>query len=70
MATMRKQIKFQKLAKDNRKKLLECGFLPSTVSMWVTGDRVPTWDNAMKIAKILGVKTGEIPYYKTERIIS
>jgi len=67
---MRKQIKFQKLVRENRKKLLQYGFLSSTVSMWVSGDRVPTWENAKKIATILGVEQGVIPYYRTERIIS
>lgn len=64
---MKKKTRFQKLLRDKtiRSKLTK-DFKASTVSMWASGERIPSWDNANKIAGILKVDVIEIPYYRIE----
>lgn len=62
--TMNKQERFRKLIKRNRKKLLENGFNPSTISMYISGKRIPQPDKAANIATILDIEMGKIPLRK------
>ncbi len=62
--TMNKQERFRKLIKRNRKKLLENGFNPSTISMYISGKRIPQLDKAANIATILDIKMDKIPSRK------
>jgi len=59
---MKKQESFKKAIKKNRKHLLSQGFLPSTLTMWSTGQRIPRKPQAVKIAGALGIPLARVPY--------
>jgi hypothetical protein len=59
---MKKQESFKKAIKKNRKHLLSQGFLPSTLTMWSTGKRIPRKPQAVKLADALGVPLARVPY--------
>jgi hypothetical protein len=63
---MKKQDYFKNLIKRNRKKLLECGFKPSTISMYISGDRMPRRKMAVDIALALDVPLEKIPQRKLQ----
>jgi transcriptional regulator with XRE-family HTH domain len=62
---MKKQEKFTKLLKKNRKMLLEAGISPTTISMYLHNNRIPRTDFAEKIALILDIPIDSIPARKT-----
>jgi len=64
---MKKKTYFQGLVRDNRKKLKNSGFKNSTLSMWIHGNRIPDWDNAVRLSTILNITVSSIPYHKIER---
>lgn len=66
MTTMKKKDKFKKLIKSRRKYLITQGFLPSTLTMWGTGQRIPRKKQAMALAIALNVPLKQIPYWSTE----
>lgn len=53
---------FYKKVKRNRKKLKEAGFSAANISRWEHKNRMPGFDNAMKLAQILNMDVQEIPY--------
>ena len=55
--------------KENRKVLVEAGFRYSVVYSWGKTDRLPSEDNAKRIASVFGLPLSEIPYYRTERVV-
>ena len=58
--------KFSKAIRQNRKKLKEAGFAPSTLHSWEYGLRHPRIDNAKRLSLIIGMDLSEIPYIKME----
>jgi len=58
---MRKHESFKKQIKKNRKLLLSLGFLPSTLTMWSTGQRIPRKEQARSISVALKIKDSDIP---------
>lgn len=58
---MRKQIRFQKIIKENRKLLKLVGFDDATLTMWAQGKRIPGADNAKKLASALQITMRDIP---------
>jgi len=58
---------FQKSIKQNRKKLRDLGYSPSTINSWEYGIRYPRLETAMKLQTILGIALDEIPYFQTYR---
>jgi hypothetical protein len=63
---MKKQDYFKNLIKRNRKKLLERGFKPSTISMYISGYRLPRRKMAVDIALALNVPLDKIPQRKLQ----
>ena len=61
---MKKTDYFKNLIKRNRAYLLECGFKPSTISMYISGDRMPRTRMAMKLAEALHLPLDKIPQRK------
>jgi hypothetical protein len=61
MTAMNKQKSFKSRIKRNRKELLSYGFLPSTLTMWATGQRTPRRDKAEALAKCLNIAVDKIP---------
>ena len=64
---MKKTTYFQGLIKTNRKALKGQGFKNSTLSMWIHGNRIPDWDNAVRLSMLLDVPVTSLPYHKIER---
>lgn len=65
---MKKTTKFQNLIKENRRVLIKAySFKASTVSMWASGERIPKYDTAKRLAVILKMRLKEIPYYRIEK---
>jgi len=60
---------FRDTVKQNKNKLIEAGFKPTTVSSWMYSDKIPSLENAAKLSMLLEMKLSEIPYYRTERVI-
>jgi transcriptional regulator with XRE-family HTH domain len=58
---MRKQIRFQKIIKENRKLLRLMGFDDATLTLWTQGKRIPGPDNAQKLASALQITMRDIP---------
>jgi hypothetical protein len=59
----KKQEKFAVILKANRVTLIKhYGFRASTVSMWIAGKRIPTWDNATRMASVLQIPLDSVPY--------
>ena len=61
---MNKQDAFKKAIKKNRKFLLQKGFLPSTLTMWSKGHRIPRKKQAVGLALALNVELNKIPYWR------
>ncbi len=62
---MKKTTKFKKLVRENRQKLRDAGYPPSTISSWEHGHRVPSYEAAVELSKIFEMEVGQIPYYQT-----
>jgi len=62
---MKKHDYFMKMIRRNRKQLLSCGFLPSTLTMWAIGQRIPKPEQADKISAVLGISLEKIPKRET-----
>lgn len=52
---------FRNLIVANRRLLVGKGFKPSTLTMWIQGERFPNLANAKKIADVLGVSVKNFP---------
>lgn len=55
-------IYFQKMIRQNKAKLIEAGIKWSTIRSWAYDQRMPSIENAKKIAVILNMPLHEIPY--------
>lgn len=55
-------IYFQKMIRQNKKKLIQAGLPWSTVKSWAYGQRMPSIESAKKIAEILNIPLSEVPY--------
>jgi hypothetical protein len=64
---MEKIKNFKKVVKSHKRELSLAGYSLSTINSWIYTDRMPTFDTAVAISSILGMKISEIPYFKTER---
>ena len=53
---------FYKKVKRNRKKLKGAGFSAANISRWEHKERIPGFDNAMKLAQNLNLDVQEVPY--------
>jgi len=53
---------FQAMIKENKDKLLSAGIPWATVRSWIYGQRVPSIENAIRIAEILNKPLSEIAY--------
>lgn len=60
-SAMTKREQFQKTIKRKRKHLLSCGYLPSTLTMWAQGDRIPRPAQAEKLSELLNISIDKIP---------
>jgi len=58
--TMKNQ--FQVKVKQNRKKLRNIGYAPSTIHSWEYSISRPNFGTAIKLAQILDMKISDIPY--------
>jgi transcriptional regulator with XRE-family HTH domain len=63
---MNKQSFFQKAVRDNRKRLIKEGFPAPTVHTWEFGKRQPKYETAKRLAKILRIPLGSIPYIRVQ----
>jgi hypothetical protein len=63
---MKKQDLFKKTIIKNRKLLLSKGFLPSTLTMWGRGYRIPRRKQAVDLALALNVELKKIPHWRLE----
>jgi hypothetical protein len=63
---MKKQESFKKLIKKRRKYLITQSFLPSTLTMWSTGQRTPRKQQAMRLSVALNIPLKKIPYWSIE----
>ena len=61
--------RFKFKVKKHKKQLIDAGMNKWTVNSWLYHDRIPTLDNAKKIAAILNIPLTEIPYFYKERMI-
>ena len=66
---MKKIYRFKSKVKKHRKQLIDAGMNKWTVNSWLYHDRIPTLDNAKKIAAILNIPLIEIPYFHKEKVI-
>ena len=53
---------FYKKVKKNRKKLREQGFSAAAICRYEKGNRLPSFENALKIAEVLKIPVTDIPY--------
>lgn len=58
----KKHADFCTLIGGRRKELKDAGILESTISLWASGRRIPTYSYALRIAEILKVDINLIPY--------
>jgi len=63
---MKKQDSFKKAIKKDRRYLISQGFLPSTLTMWSTGQRIPRKQQTMKLAEALNIPLAKIPHWRLE----
>ena len=61
--------KFRRTIRKNRKGLIEGGFNSATVNSWAYTNRVPSFENAQKLADFLRVPLYDIPYHRNERVV-
>lgn len=62
MAMKKTTIYFQKIIRKKQKELIDAGLNWTTVRSWAYGARMPSYENAQKIAEILNMPVDEIPY--------
>lgn len=60
-------LKFRHKIKENRKRLRQLGYSPSTIHSWERGLRYPRLETALALEKILGLNLEEIPYFQFYR---
>ena len=66
---MNKVKTFKSHIKNNRNQLVNSGLNKWTVNSWIYQDRIPTLENAKKVAAILNIPLIEIPYFHKEKVI-
>lgn len=62
---MKKSTKLKATIREHRKMLRGAGFKQSALSMWMHGNRTPSYSMALKLAEVLGVDVEELPYTRT-----
>lgn len=63
---MKPKTKFTKRLQKSQALLIGAGFKESTLKSWMYSNRLPSFDNAVKLSGLLGLLISEIPYRKIE----
>ena len=64
---MKKIKTFRDAVKKSRVELESAGYPVPTINSWIYTGRIPRFETAIDLAKILGLKLSEIPYFRIER---